>query len=196
MENIVEKVKKEMKYWWISPIIGILAIIIGIWCMVTPVVTIIALSYVFGITFLITGIFEIIFAISNRKYTNNWGWTLISGIIDLIFGIMILSLPAPQMALVLSYFVGFYIMFQSIWAIGTSIELSSRKIKGWGWLLTLAILGFILSIIFIFSPIITSGFIIYLISFAFMVYGVFRIYYGFRIKGIKNDIDDFKNEIK
>lgn len=192
MENLIDKVKREMKYWWISPIIGILAIILGIWCITTPWATIISLSIIFGAIFLVTGIFTIIFAISNKDSLHGWGWTLMSGIIDILFGIIILSLPIEVITLVLAYFVGFYVMFQSIWSIGTATELYSKKVNGWGWLLTLAIIGLILSIIFILSPAFTSGVIAYLVSLSFFVYGLFRIYYGFKLRSIKNEIQEEK----
>lgn len=189
MENLIEKVKREMKYWWISPIIGVLAIILGAWCIVTPWATILSLSIIFGATFLVTGLFAIIFAVSNKDSLSGWGWTLMSGIIDIIFGIIILSLPIEVITVVLAYFVGFYVMFQSIWGIGTATELYSKKVNGWGWLLALAILGLILSIIFILSPVFTNGVIVYLVSLSFFVYGFFRIYYGFKLKSIKNEIE-------
>ncbi len=193
--DLFYSVKQAVKYWWVSLLIGLLAIMLGIWCLTSPWTTIIALSIVFSITFLVSGIFEIIFAVSNRNTLKGWGWTLVSGIINLLFGIILISMSPAVIAIVLSYFVGFWVMFQSIWGIGAAVELQRNGAKGWGWLLTLAILGVILSFIFIMSPVLTSGFIVALISISFISYGFFRIYLGVKLKSLHKEMENIEKEI-
>ncbi|WP_029906556.1 HdeD family acid-resistance protein [Prevotella sp. 10(H)] len=184
--------KQAVKYWWVSILIGLLAVGLGIWCLITPLSTLVALTMVFAVAFFVSGIFEIAFAISNKKVLKAWGWTLASGIIDLVFGIILIAMPVEVIALVLVYFVGFWVMFQSIWAIGTSAELQRNGVKGWGWLMALAILGVIMSFVFILSPAFTTGFIIALISISFIAYGIFRIYLGVKLKSLHNDMDEIE----
>ena len=187
MENeLFESARRAKKYWWVSLLIGILAIGLGIWCLAAPWATIIALSFVFAIGFIASGLFEIIYAVSNRESISGWGWNLASGIIDLLFGIIILALPPDVIALILAYFVGFWIMFRSIWGIGSAADLQRLNIKGWGWLMALAILGVIMAFIFILSPVFAAGFIIALVSISFIAYGIFRIYLSFKLKSLGN----------
>jgi len=188
-------VKQAVKYWWVSPIIGLLAIGLGIWCLASPWATIAALAIVFAVSFFVSGIFEIIFAISNKDTLKGWGWTLVSGIIDLLFGIILISMSPAVITIVLAYFVGFWVMFQSIWGIGSAVELQRNGIRGWGWLMALAIMGVILAFIFILTPALTSGFIVALVSLSFIAYGIFRIYLGVRLKSLHNDMDDIEKEI-
>ncbi len=188
--NLYKSVKNAVKYWWVSLLIGLLSIILGIWCMTTPDTTLVAISIVFVVGFIVSGIFEIIFAISNKDVIDGWGWTLASGIIDLVLGIILVTLPIPVIATVLIYFVGFWIMFRSIWAIGTAFELKQYGVKGWGWFLALAIAAMLFSIVFILSPVISGAFIIALVSVSFLLYGVFRIYLAFKYKSL---YDDMKN---
>lgn len=193
-KDFLSVVKQATKNWWLSPIIGILAILLGIWCITSPWTTIIALSYVFAITFIITGLSEIILAVSNRNGTTGWGWSLASGIIDLLFGIILLALPTPVITLILSYFIGFWIMFHSIWGIGVACELQRINVKGWGWLLALAIMGVIMSFVFILSPVFTTGFIVALVSISFLFYGLFRIGLGFRFKALNKEIKELEKK--
>jgi len=190
-DQIYQSVKQAVKNWWVSLVIGILAVILGIWSLVTPDVTLVALTYVFIFVFLFGGILEIIFAVSNRDALTGWGWTLAGGVIDIIFGLLILAMPPITAAVVLVYFVGFWIMFRSIWAIGEAVELKRLGFRDWGWTLALAILGILFAITFLMSPLFTGAvFIVAFVSTAFIIYGIFRIYLGFRLKSLKNDIND------
>mgnify|MGYP002189487413 FL=1 len=81
--DLFYSVKQAVKYWWVSLLIGLLAIMLGIWCLTSPWSTITALSIVFSVTFFVSGVFEIIFAVSNRNTLKGWGWTLVSGIIEI-----------------------------------------------------------------------------------------------------------------
>lgn len=187
--------KKAVKFWWVSILIGLLALALGIWFIFTPLTTLVALAIVFAAAFLVSGIFEIIFAISNKNVLKGWGWTLASGIIDLMFGLILIAMPIDVLTLLLAYFVGFWVMFQSIWAIGTSAELQRNGVKGWGWLMALAILGVIMSFIFIMSPVFATGFIIALVSISFISYGCFRIYLGCKLKSLHNEMEKYEKDL-
>lgn len=181
---IYETVKDAVRLWWVSLLVGLMAIILGIWTISTPDRTFVALIYVFILAFLIGGISEIIFAFANRKTLTGWGWSLASGIIDILFAILLMSIPVQIISLLLIYFVGFWIMFHAIWTIGEAAELQRFGVKGWGWLLVFGILSVIFSIMFIFSPMFGGVFIIAFISIALITYGIFRIYFAFMLKSM------------
>ena len=99
---------------------------------------------------------------------------------------MLAASPAPVATAVLIYFVGFWIMLRSLWAIGGASELGSLGVRGWGWLLAMAIIGFIFSVVFIFSsPIFGGAFVVAFFSTAMIIYGVFRIWLGFKLRALK-----------
>ncbi|MFR9165689.1 MAG: HdeD family acid-resistance protein [Dysgonomonas sp.] len=184
MENGLKKsIRKAVKNWWISLLIGILCVALGIWCAVTPLSTFLALTILFVAGFIVTGIFEIGFAITNRDSIDGWGWTLAVGIIDLVLGIVLIANPMMAPA-VLVYFIIFWLMFQSFWGIGVSIDLSKSEHSGWGWLLAFAILGLILSIILLFQPVIAGEIAAYMLAAIFVVYGIFRIMLSIKLKSL------------
>lgn len=193
--ELIETARRAVKNWWVSILIGVLALVVGVLCLTTPDSTLLALSMVFVVVFLLSGILEIVFALSNRDM-QGWGWGLAGGILDLILGILLLTLPLPVITLVLIYFVGFWLLIRSIWGIGIASDLSRWKGSGWGWLLALAILGIIFSFLFFISPVFGGGMIVWFASFAFLFYGIFRIYLGIRLKSFKNDIDGAADTIK
>lgn len=195
MKNrLLNSVKKSTKYWWLSLCIGIMSIILGILFIAAAGPALLTIAILFVIGFIVSGLFEITFAIANRNTLDGWGWSLASGIIDLIIGIL-LAIATPTLTIaVMIFFVGFYIMFRSIWGIGAAVEMKRAGFKDWGWLLALAILGIIFSFLVIIDPIIGGGFIVAFAAISFVIYGIYRIYYGIRLKSIRDDIDKIENE--
>lgn len=183
------EIKEAVKYWWVSLLIGILAIIVGIVCLVQPAGSFIALAYVFVIAMIASGIFEIIFATSNRKLLYGWGWSLAAGIMEILLAIFILALPTAIMAGILIYAVAFWILFRAIWTIGESFTLQSAGARGWGWLLTLGILTILFSVLFFISPIFGAAFMITFIGIALLFYGIYRIYLAFELRSIHKRMD-------
>lgn len=188
-DDLLDSVKQAVKHWWISPLIGVIAIVLGIWCLSHPGTTLTLLGALFIAGFLVSGIFEIFFAISNRNNYRGWGWTLAGGIIDILFAFLLLAMPIGTIA-VLLFMVGFWIMFQSIWAIGSAIDLQRHGVRGWGWILTFGILGVILSFILISNPAFAAGFIVYILAITLFCYGILRIIYGLRLRTIHKDLEN------
>ena len=185
---------KRVKNWWTLLIIGIVSLIVGMWCLFTPVSTFLALTMVFVVSFFFFGILEVIFAISNKNGMRNWGWRLAMGIIDILFGILLLSNLATT-AEVLCFFVAFWLMFKSIGGIASSIELQKVPNSDWGWMLALSILLLFGSFFLLSNPVVAAAFVVYIVSFSFVVYGIFAIYLSIKLKNIKNDYIDIKNKL-
>lgn len=181
--NLFTSVKKAIKYWWVSLLVGIIALILGIFCLFTPFSTFAALTILFVASFLVGGIAEIVFAISNRETLNGWGWTLAMGIIDIIFAVILMA-NMELAPLMLCYLIAFWMLIQSIWGIGMACDLQPVKHSGWGWLLALSILGVLASILLLFQPAVAGLFAAYIISFALLTYGIMRIYIAFKLKSM------------
>jgi uncharacterized membrane protein HdeD (DUF308 family) len=179
--SLLSAFKKAIKNWWISLLVGAISIILGIICMFTPLATFATLSLIFVISFFCSGVLEVVFAITNREGISNWGWTLAMGIIDVIFGIILLN-NMQLVPLMLCYLIAFRIMLQSMWGVGMSLDLQTLKVSGWGWLLALSVLGIFTAIILLFQPVVAGLFAVYIISFGFVSYGVLRVYLSLKLK--------------
>lgn len=180
---IASSARKSVKFWWLSVLVGIVSIGLGIWFMAKPIEGLFALSIIFVAGFIATGISEMAFALSNQKSIKNWGWLFTNGIISFAIGCLMLGLDAP---LIMVYFVGFWIMFQSIWGIGFALDMKNMNISGWGWLLALAVFGVIFALIFILSPLFGGSFIVMLASVSFILYGLFRLSLGIKMKSLED----------
>lgn len=179
--SLFKKVKAAIDYWYIPLLVGILFVIIGFWSFATPVKAYLTLAFLFSVSFLLSGIFEIIFALSNRKKIDNWGWTLVSGIIGLGVGIVLIANPLVSVTL-LPLYVGLAILFRSVMAIFMAFNLKSYSVPDWKNLLGLGILGLLFSFLLLWNPVFAGLSIVYWTAFAFIASGIFYIYFSFKLK--------------
>jgi len=185
MGNAISTINKSIRHWWIFLISGILFIAIAVLILANPQVSYLSLTIYFAIIFLLHGIFEIFFSISNRSTLHSWGWYFAIGILDLAIGFILIWNPLFAASIV-SIFIGFWLMFKSISIIARSLDLQSHGAKGWGYLLGAGALGIIFSFFILFNPEIGAGTLVLLTSFAFAVIGIFYIMMGLKLKGAHN----------
>ncbi len=74
--------------WWLVLLNGIAALIIGGLLLASPASTMIVLVQLLGIYWLISGIFQIIAIFID---STAWGWSLFSGILGILAGIIVLQ---------------------------------------------------------------------------------------------------------
>lgn len=186
MENVnFQSFRAAGKHWYLPLISGIVFIGIGILVFNTPLTSYLTLAAIFAITFLFTGILEILYAIGNRKGSDHWGWSLAGGIVDFLLGILLVSRPDITI-IVLPFYIGFGILFRSIMAIGWSLELRRQQIGDWGNLLGVGIIGAVAAFILLWNPLLAGMTIIFYTALAFVVIGIFQVYLSFKLKKINN----------
>jgi uncharacterized membrane protein HdeD (DUF308 family) len=82
-------------FWW-SLASAILAILAAIWLLAQPIAGPLTLTVVLIAFFLIEGIASVMFAIDHRReLSGQWGWMLLSGLVDLVLSVLIaVGLPS------------------------------------------------------------------------------------------------------
>jgi len=173
-----------VRRWWISLISGIVAIVLGVCCLLTPDVTLMALSFVFVVMLLVSGLFDIALAASNSRRLRGWGWLMASGIMELLLGVYLGVMPTAVVSQALVFVVGFWILFRGFWALGEAYEFRNCSDSGW-WLVVLAVLVILFAFVFLLSPVWNGLFLVWLVSFAFFVYGIYRITHAFALRSLK-----------
>jgi uncharacterized membrane protein HdeD (DUF308 family) len=185
--TIFQSSDRTIRHWYIPLIIGILLVILGIDVLVTPIKSYLSLAVFFSLMFLITGIMEIIFSVSNRANLPSWGWYLASGIASTLFGILLLSRPQISI-LTLPYVVGFFILFHSIYAIGWAYDLKRLGRLNWGNVLLTGVLGVIFSFILLWNPYFAGLTLVIWTGIAFIMIGVATIMLSNHLRRIKKAI--------
>lgn len=134
MENILiyltDKYHGCFKYWWLTLLLGIVMLAIGMLIFIYPAISYLTLSLIAGIAILISGVIYLVMSASKR--TKNHGWLLFCGVIEIILGAILTIWPAVTAAL-LPYFLGFWLMFKGFTIVGIGTDMSDVKGSGWGW---------------------------------------------------------------
>ena len=151
MNELVGGLGYAVKNWWMSLLLGLLYIAVALCLLFAPVSSYVALSVIFSISILVSGILEIFFAVGNKKIINSWGWYLAGGIIDLLIGIYLVFYPLVSMELI-PFIVAFWLMFRGFTLCGYSTDLKRYGTKDWGWYLVFGILAILCSMAIIWQP--------------------------------------------
>lgn len=183
MGTVFDGIGQSVKNWWMSLILGVLYIGVAICLMFAPLGSYIALSIVFSISMLISGILEIFFAISNKKQVSSWGWYLAGGIIDLILGVYLVAYPMVSMEII-PFIIAFWLMFRGFSATGYSMDLKRYGTREWGWYMAFGILAILCSLLILWQPAVGALYAVYMISFTFLIIGLFRIMLSFELKNL------------
>ena len=185
--TVASKAISAIRNWWWFIIIGILFLVAGIAVLSRPLEGYVTLSVLFSICILGIGISQIVFSLGNRDILPGWGWTLVSGIIDVAVGAYLFMFPGVTMAS-LPYFVGFWLMFRSFYIMGASMDIQNFGISGWGWLFSGGILLLILSGLILYFPVSAAVGIVAWSGLAFLTGGILSIVLAFKLKSVGNAV--------
>jgi uncharacterized membrane protein HdeD (DUF308 family) len=114
-------------FWW-SVASGILAILAGIWLLAQPIAGALSLTVVLIAFFLIEGVASIMFAIDHRReLSGQWGWMLMSGIVDLVLSAMLLAGLPSTAVWALGLLVGINMVFGGMALIAMALHARKEK---------------------------------------------------------------------
>ena len=193
MKTIFDELQQEVKNWWISLILGILYVIVAISLMFSPLSGYAVLSILFSVSVLFSGLLEISFAVSNRRRVSSWGWYLAGGIIDMILGFYLITYPMLSME-VITFIIAFWLMFRGFSSVGYAMDLKRYGTRDWGWYVAFGILAVICSLIILWQPAVGALYAVYMISFAFLIIGFFRIMLSFELKNLHKRGKEWKEK--
>jgi uncharacterized membrane protein HdeD (DUF308 family) len=89
-------------------LLGVLSIIIGLWAIRHAVLTLVALAVFLGIYWVISGVIDVFTALVHRG-TQNRGWTVFTGILSVVAGLIVLAWPGLTL-LTLAIILGIWLL--------------------------------------------------------------------------------------
>jgi uncharacterized membrane protein HdeD (DUF308 family) len=108
--------------WWTMVLLGVLAAIAGIIAFAWPGLTLLVLVTIIGVSAIFRGVFEIMAAIRLRKVLDDEWILVVSGLISIVFGMLILWRPDAGL-LALALLIGAYMLALGTLAIALSLRL-------------------------------------------------------------------------
>jgi uncharacterized membrane protein HdeD (DUF308 family) len=109
--------------WWLL-FAGLLSLAIGIVTLVWPGITAIALLVCIAVWAVVRGVFEIVGALQLRKVIDNEWWLVGSGVLSVLFGVVMLMAPGAG-AIALVWVIGAYSIAFGCLLVGLALRLRS-----------------------------------------------------------------------
>ena len=147
----LEKSKRAIRNWWLVVALGVLMIAVGVAVYLFPGISYLAMSLIFGILMLISGLSYIWLAATNQRGVVGRGWVMAGGVIEVLLGAILTIVPGIT-ALTLPLYLGFWLLIRSFALMGVGADMSSLKIKGSGWTIFSGVLLMFFAIIIVLQP--------------------------------------------
>ena len=154
-----------------SLLIGILSLLVGVIALRNPLASLASIVMYYGVFAILKGIVEIVLRNKVRKYHTSGNILLFTGIINIIFGLLLVFNVEIGM-IVMPMVFAFWFLFDSIMGI-----FRARPIKEFSnskyWLsIILSVLGIILGILLIDNPFASMFTLVSLVGFYFILLGI------------------------
>ena len=107
-------------FWW-SAIVAVLAVLLGIVLLAQPAQGALTLTMVLVAFFIVEGMISIIVAFQIHRPMRTWGWTLFSGVIDLVLAYLIWRGWPGSAAWAIGLLVGINLFFVGLSLVMTAI---------------------------------------------------------------------------
>lgn len=169
------------RLWWVPLITGLICLGLGIWTLCCPAQSLPILAYTFAGCLIAAGVLNVGYAFIGTGLPN-WGWSLVLGLLELVAGVWMFSLPTLEVTETFIFIIGIWLLVAAINSVGEASMLS--VISGWGlvWMILLLIATVFLVVIFLTSPI-EGGIVSWLwLGISLITFGVYRICLSFSLR--------------
>lgn len=106
--------RSEDKRWWVMLVLGLFSMGAGALAALDPGLTTLALVLVMGANALVSGVIDIVVAVRVRRYMKGEWLLALSGVVAVVFGLVVLLFPAGAGALALAVMTGFYALLTGV----------------------------------------------------------------------------------
>lgn len=170
-------------YWWVPLLTGLICIALGIWTICCPAESIPVLAYAFAICLLLAGCFNVGFAIAASGFPK-WGWTLATGILELIAGGWMFFMPVAEMSAVFIFVAGIWLMCVAVNGMCEAIVMSSYSRSWLVWMILDLIAVIILAVVFLSQPLVGAVTVWLWLGISLICFGIFRLMLSATIRRI------------
>ena len=110
--------------WWALVLRGLVSLLFGIACFVSPRVVGTSLVLLFAIFSIIDGLFGLGASAGAARRGERWGWLAVESVASIVIGVMLLTMPVVTLTVL------FYIMAVKAAITGVFLLLSSIRLDG------------------------------------------------------------------
>ncbi|MCC6093815.1 MAG: DUF308 domain-containing protein [Eubacterium sp.] len=160
---------KSVRIWGF--IASVLMIIMGIVCMIYPIQTTYIIEVFASVALLVWGIWEIV-KYFQRPVILRTGVSLMSGILNVILGIMLLTSPADELLIFFGFLFGLDLMMVGFEQLTLTGTFHAFGVVNTGWMTFDGVLNILVGIILLFMPLASVSAVSVLLSFYLLAGGI------------------------
>ena len=164
--------------WWAVGLRGILGILFGLICLLTPGLAVEVFVILFAAYMLVDGVFAIVAGIKAARNGERWGLLILEGIVDLAAGLVAVLWPAITLVAL--------VWLIAIWAVVTGALMLAGAFSlnldhGRWWLALGGIASVIFGILLVIEPLIGAVVLTLWIGAYAIVFGIFLLILAFQL---------------
>ena len=178
-----DAIRRLASSWWLFLILGVLWMLFGVFVLSYNVGSLLALAVFAGVTFVMTGITQVLAA----GRVDSWKWLyLIGGVLSILAGILALVWPGRTL-LVLAGILAWFLVFKGIVDVIGALALIGRP---WWWVtLILGLLELLLGIWAAGYPGRSLFVFVNLVGIYAIFYGFTELFAAFELRGLDHRLD-------
>ena len=132
------------EHWVLFLVEGVVLLVLGTTAIALPLLATLALTIVIGWLLLVSGVMGLIATFMMRQAPGFW-WSLISGLLALVVGVLLLARPVSGAFSLTIVLVAFFII-EGVASIMFSLD-HKRELSGkWGWMLVSGVIDLVLAL--------------------------------------------------
>ncbi|NIA00985.1 HdeD family acid-resistance protein [Massilia sp. CCM 8734] len=116
------KYRGEDRHWWMLLLLGLVSLAVGVLATFNPAITLLTLILLMGANAVVSGVLDIVIAIRVRKFIRGEWLLLLSGVVSIVFGLIVLLFPLGAGAVLLAAMVGVYAIVTGVLLLVLSVR--------------------------------------------------------------------------
>lgn len=186
--DIMARAGKVVRRWWLIMVLGILILGAGIVVFCYPAESYVALSMLFGVLLLLSGVSELVVSLGSRNYFMMRGYSMVGAVLDILLGVFLCCYPQVTLV-VLPIVLGIWLLYHSFMIIGFGGDLSSFRLPGSGWTIFGGVMMLVLGLLMVIMPLTVGVAAIAAVTgVAFVVTGVLVIALSLKLRNLHESV--------
>lgn len=165
--------------WWALLLRGLLSILFGVICFLSPQVAGFSLLLVFAIFSIVDGLFGLAASAGAARRGERWVWIAVESVASIVIGGMLLAMPAITVAVL------FFIIAVKAAITGVLLLISSIKLDGahgQGLMALSGVINMLFAVVLFTSPMLGMKIVVWWIGAWAILFGIALVLLGFRLK--------------